>query len=38
MTHFIDNTAPNNNTDYSCNLKALEIVQPIIWGPYYNNS
>ena len=38
MTHFNNKMAPNNNTDYSCHLKEFEIVQPNIWGPYYNNS
>ena len=25
---------PTDNTDYNCHIKAIEIIEPIIWGPY----
>ena len=29
---------PTNDTDYSCHIKAVELVYPIIWGPYHATS
>ena len=26
---------PTNDTDYNCYIKAVDIVKPIIWGPYH---
>ena len=34
MTHFNSKAIPTNDTDYSCHKKAVELAQPIMWGPY----
>ena len=34
MTHFNSKAIPTNHTDYNCHIKAVKLVQPIMWGPY----
>ena len=29
---------PTNDVNYNCHIKAVALVQPIIWGPYYATS
>ena len=38
MTHFNYKTTPTNDTDYRCNIKAVELVEPTILGPYHTTS
>ena len=33
MTWFIYKAVPINDTNYSCHMKAIELVEPIILGP-----
>ena len=33
-THFDSKATPTTETDYSCNIKAVKLVRPIIWDPY----
>ena len=29
---------PTDDTNYSCHIKAIELIQPIIWGLYHTTS
>ena len=38
MTCFNSTAMLTNDTDYSCHIKAFELIEPIIWGSYHATS
>ena len=38
LTHINAKAIPTNDNDYSCHIKAVELVQPIILGLYHATS
>ena len=37
-THMDAYIMPTNDIDYSCHVKAIELIQPIALGPYHTTS